>query len=84
MKLSCLPVSFFEEILTGKMTLNEWAYIGAEAGLDAVDLSILFLPELTSGAASRSAPPDTIRGCAGGNAHHLSRLHPSGCHAAPD
>lgn len=51
MKLSCLPVSFFEEILTGKMTLVEWACIGAEAGLDAVDLSILFLPELTAGAA---------------------------------
>ncbi len=51
MKLSCLPVSFFEDIISGKMKLNEWACIGAEAGLEAVDLSILFLPELTLSAA---------------------------------
>jgi sugar phosphate isomerase/epimerase len=51
MKLSCLPVSFFEEILSGRMKLNEWASIGAELGLDAVDLSILFLPELAHAAA---------------------------------
>ena len=51
MKLSCLPVSFFQEIISGRMKLNEWAGIGAEAGLDAVDLSILFLPELTPSAA---------------------------------
>jgi sugar phosphate isomerase/epimerase len=29
------------------MKLNEWARLGAEIGLDAVDLSILFLPEQT-------------------------------------
>lgn len=51
MLLSCLPVSFFNEILSGRMKLNEWAQLGAEAGLDAVDLSILFLPELTHAAA---------------------------------
>jgi sugar phosphate isomerase/epimerase len=33
------------------MKLNEWACIGAEVGLEAVDLSILFLPELTLSAA---------------------------------
>ncbi len=47
MKLSCLPVSFFNEIVSGKMKLDEWARICAEIGLDAVDLSILFLPEQT-------------------------------------
>jgi sugar phosphate isomerase/epimerase len=46
MKLSCLPVSFFEDILSGRMKLDEWARLGAEAGLEAIDLSILFLPEL--------------------------------------
>ena len=51
MILSCLPVSFFEEIISGKMKLDEWARIGADVGLDAVDLSILFLPELTLAAA---------------------------------
>jgi sugar phosphate isomerase/epimerase len=45
MQLSCLPVSFFPEILSGKMTVAEWAHLGASLGLDAVDLSILFLPD---------------------------------------
>lgn len=45
MKLSCLPVSFFPEILGGRMSVAEWARIGAQAGLQAIDLSILFLPD---------------------------------------
>ena len=49
MKLSCLPVSFFADILGGRMSLSEWARMGRELGLDAVDLSILFVPD-------RSAP----------------------------
>ena len=51
MKLSCLPVSFFEEIISGRMKLDEWARLGAAAGLEAVDLSILFLSEMTLPAA---------------------------------
>jgi sugar phosphate isomerase/epimerase len=47
MKLSCLPVSFFADIISGKMSVAEWARMGAELKLDAVDLSILFLPERT-------------------------------------
>jgi sugar phosphate isomerase/epimerase len=47
MKLSCLPVSFFAEIIDGRMSIEAWAQMGAELGLDAVDLSILFLPERT-------------------------------------
>ena len=42
MKLSCLPVSFFPQIISGKMTFGKWASIAADSGLDAVDLSILF------------------------------------------
>jgi sugar phosphate isomerase/epimerase len=45
MKLSCLPVSFFNDITCGKMSVAEWARMGAGLKLDAVDLSILFLPE---------------------------------------
>ena len=45
MKLSSLPVSFFDDIVEGRMTLSEWARMGAEVGLDAVDLSILFVPD---------------------------------------
>ena len=32
MKVSCLPVSFFDEIVSGEMTLGQWARIGADAG----------------------------------------------------
>jgi len=51
MKLSCLPVSFFADITAGKLTVADWARMGASLNLDAVDLSILFLPELTVKAA---------------------------------
>lgn len=42
MKLSCLPVSFFQQIIDGRMTVGEWARMGAAVGLDAIDLSVLF------------------------------------------
>ena len=43
MKLSCLPVSYFPQILAGHMGVADWAREGADAGLDAIDLSILFV-----------------------------------------
>jgi sugar phosphate isomerase/epimerase len=46
MKLSCLPVSFFPDLISGKMTPGKWAAIAANLGLDAVDLSILFFRNL--------------------------------------
>lgn len=45
MRLSCLPVSFFTDIVSGKMGVGQWARLGAEMGLDAIDLSILFVPD---------------------------------------
>lgn len=45
MKLSCLPVSFFSDIIDGHLTVGQWARMGAESGLDAIDLSILFVPD---------------------------------------
>ena len=45
MQLSCLPVSFFNDIISGKMSVAQWAQMGRELGLDAVDLSILFVPD---------------------------------------
>ena len=45
MQLSCLPVSFFSDIIEGRMSVGEWAHMGASVGLDAVDLSILFVPD---------------------------------------
>jgi len=51
MQLSCLPVSLFTEIIDGRMSLADWARLGRSLGLDAVDLSILFLPQPTVEAA---------------------------------
>jgi sugar phosphate isomerase/epimerase len=45
MKLSCLPVSFFADIIAGRMPVAAWAHLGAELGLDAIDLSILLVPD---------------------------------------
>lgn len=42
MKLSCLPVSFFPDIIDGRMSITQWALMAKELGLDAIDLSILF------------------------------------------
>ncbi len=43
MRLSCLPVSFFAEIIDGRTPVSEWARMGRALGLDAIDLSILFV-----------------------------------------
>ena len=45
MKLSCLPVSLYNDIFTGKSTVADWIQLGAELGLDAVDFSIKFFPK---------------------------------------
>ena len=45
MKLSCLPVSLYNDIFTGKSTVANWIQLGAELGLDAVDFSIKFFPK---------------------------------------
>lgn len=45
MKLSCLPVSFFSDIIEERMSIFEWAQMGASIGLDAIDISILFAPD---------------------------------------
>ena len=53
MQLSCLPVSFFDAILAGRMSVAQWAAAGQAAGLDAVDLSILFIPDRSPATAAR-------------------------------
>jgi sugar phosphate isomerase/epimerase len=42
-RLSCLPVSLFSEIIGRRMSLPQWAEKGREAGLDGIDISLLFL-----------------------------------------
>src|SRR5512141_432435 len=47
MKLSCLPVSYFPQITSGRMTIGQWAREGKSLGLDAIDISVLFVKEFT-------------------------------------
>ncbi len=42
MKLSCLPVSLYNDIFTRKCTVLDWIQLGSELGLDGVDFSIKF------------------------------------------
>jgi len=43
MKLSCLPVSYFGEIISGRMSIEQWASQASDLGLDAIDLSVVLL-----------------------------------------
>ena len=47
MKLSVLPVSLFSEIVSGKMTVGEWASYAQNLGVDGFDTSIMFFPNST-------------------------------------
>lgn len=54
MKLSCLPVSYFPDLISGKRTIDSWVREAAELGFDGFDLSILFF---------RKSPEDTATQC---------------------
>jgi len=41
MNLSCLPVSIYAELISGAMTITDWAEFAHDAGFDAIDLSVL-------------------------------------------
>lgn len=47
MKMSCLPVSLFEDICSGKMDIAEWACEASRLGYDGIDISIMFLKNRT-------------------------------------
>jgi sugar phosphate isomerase/epimerase len=49
MKLSCLPVSWFSDILAGKKSPKEWIRFAASLDLDGVDFSILFFRNVDEG-----------------------------------
>ena len=54
MKLSCLPVSLYADIIERRMSLGQWAQMGADLGLDAIDVSILFFEDRTAEALARA------------------------------
>lgn len=43
MKLSCLPVSLFSDIIDKKMPLGDWFDLAQSCGLDGVDISMNFI-----------------------------------------
>jgi len=49
MKLSCLPVSYFDEIINDRMSVEQWSCQAADLGLEAIDLSVLFLKDHNQG-----------------------------------
>lgn len=55
MQLSCLPVSLFGDICTGKMSVSDWSVAAADMALDAFDISILFLRDRTPAGLARFA-----------------------------
>ena len=47
MKLSCLPVSLFTQIIEGQISIGEYAEFAAGIGLDAIDLNVICLKNHT-------------------------------------
>ena len=45
MKVSCLPVSLFADIISGNMPLEQWLGAAPELDLDGVDISMMFLKD---------------------------------------
>ena len=46
-KISCLPVSLFADIQSGKISIKDWACFAKEIGLDAMDIGIILLKNHT-------------------------------------
>ena len=44
MKLSCIPVSLYEDIFSGKRSVINWIHFAATLGLEGVDFSVKFFP----------------------------------------
>lgn len=47
MKVSCLPVSLFKQIIDGDISLKQWALEAKSVGLDGIDISMAFLKNHT-------------------------------------
>jgi len=43
MKLSCLPVSLYNDLSAGRLTLADWFYLAGRLGLDGADMSVAHL-----------------------------------------
>jgi sugar phosphate isomerase/epimerase len=76
MKLSCLPVSFFQAILDREMTLAEWVAFAKEIGLDGTECSLAFVQPI-----GRATPGEMRRLCDdAGIAVSMVTCHPDFTH----
>ena len=79
MKLSCLPVSFFRQILDGQMSLREWLGFAREIGLDGTECSLGFVEPI-----GRHSPAEMRRACDElGLAVSMVTCHPDYTHPDP-
>ena len=46
-KLSTLPVSLYSQVYSGELSMPQWSQLGADLGLDAVDINTLFMKNMT-------------------------------------
>ncbi len=83
MKLSCLPVSLYPELSSGKRTLADWFRFAAQLGLDGADVSVVHL------ASVEAAYLQTLRGQATDEGIEIAMLvtyadftHPDGAERA--
>ena len=44
MPISCIPVSLYPDLTSGRMSVDDWIKLGVEAGLDGIDFSPTFIP----------------------------------------
>lgn len=75
--LSCLPVSLFPELISGTSSIERWANYAAELGLDAFDISILFVRDRTPRGISQLRAQVEASGLASGDGSYLSGLYSS-------
>jgi hypothetical protein len=59
MKLSCLPVSFYREIMDGEISIVDWGRIALDAGLDAIELSIILIAAISPSSVTLSLSAST-------------------------
>ena len=79
MKLSCLPVSFFQSIVDGQMPLQEWLAFAREIGLDGTECSLGFVEPI-----GRLSGPQLRRLCdRAGVAVSMVTCHPDYTHPDP-
>ena len=62
MKLSCLPVSLYKDIFNGEKSVLDWVHLGADLGLDGIDVGGDFFGQLGGVQRHLSVPVEAAAG----------------------